>query len=182
MFFINGDTVISKEVYGVIPAGSTFLIRGKKYRDYEECIIKVKTYDIEWPEFDTTSADLTGNIGLMFVYNEGLTLTNGFPTGMVAACVDQNDQWNLNDTITYPYVYDYRYIDSMIVNVAAGNNVFSPYKVSATATTTAHNSIIKNTFELDPAKQAFQGLTAKDSSRIRNAKAQDIQIVNLAAK
>ena len=182
MFFINGDTVISKEVYGVIPAGSTFLIRGKKYRDYEECIIKVKTYDIEWPEFDTTSADLTGNIGLMFVYNEGLTLTNGFPTGMVAACVDQNDQWNLNDTTTYPYVYDYRYIDSMIVNVAAGNNVFSPYKVSATATTTAHNSIIKNTFELDPAKQAFQGLTAKDSSRIRNAKAQDIQIVNLAAK
>ena len=45
MFFINGDTVISKEVYGVIPAGSTFLIRGKKYRDYEECIINVKTYD-----------------------------------------------------------------------------------------------------------------------------------------
>ena len=71
---------------------------------------------------------------------------------MVAECTGDNDRWNLNDKTTYPYVYDYRYIDSMIVNVAEGSNVFSPYKVFATATTTAHNSIIKNTFELDPAQ------------------------------
>ena len=41
------------------------------------------------------------------------------------------------------------------------------------------NSIFKNTFELDPAKQAFQSYSTKDSSRLRGVTAADYQIISL---
>jgi hypothetical protein len=45
--------------------------------------------------------------------------------------------------------------------------------------TTISNCISKNTFELDPAKQAFQALSDKDSSRIRWANNNDFMYVSL---
>lgn len=73
-------------------------------------------------------------------------------------------------------VYPYNFIDSLVfgthppVQGAWGTNFVSVNS----------NTIVKNTFELDPAKQAYQGLTTYDSSRQRldNVK-NDIQYLNL---
>jgi hypothetical protein len=54
-----------------------------------------------------------------------------------------------------------------------------------TDSTTIRDYILKNTFELDPAKQAFQSMNTTDSSRVRGANKNDfkpfyIDIENIA--
>lgn len=184
LYFYNVDKAYNLELSGSIPAGSTYLIRGKKYIDYDEAYIKVKTYDIEWSELDTTST-MSGDVGFALVYkDDSLTLTDGFPTEMINSLTadDSRNIWGLTasqvnaSTGAYPYVYDYHHIDCMYITSIASGSKFSPLKGQYAK---GSNSICKNVFELDPAKQAFQALATSDSSRIRGVKATDTQIVSL---
>ena len=184
IYFYNVDKVYSKELSGSIPAGGTYLIRGTKYIDYDKAYIKVKTYDVEWLDLDTTST-MSGDVGFMLVYkDEALTLVDGFPSGMISSLTadDTRNIWGLTasqvnaSTGAYPYVYDYHYIDSMYITSISSGSKFSPLKGQYAK---GSNSICKNVFELDPAKQAFQALATSDSSRIRGVKATDTQIVSL---
>ena len=184
LYFYNVDKAYNLELSGSIPAGGTYLIRGKKYIDYNEAYIKVKTYDIEWSELDTTST-MSGDVGFALVYkDDSLTLSDGFPTEMISSLTadDSRNIWGLTasqvnaSTGAYPYVYDYHHIDCMYITSIASGSKFSPLKGQYAK---GSNSICKNVFELDPAKQAFQALTTSDSSRIRGVKATDTQIVSL---
>lgn len=184
IYFYNTDKVYSKELTGYIPAGGTYLIRGTKYVDYNKAYIKVKTYDIEWPELDTTST-MSGDVGFMLVYkDDALVITDGFPSEMISSLTadDSRNIWGLTasqvnaSTGAYPYVYDYHYIDSLYITSVSSGSKFSPLKGQYA---NGSNSICKNVFELDPAKQAFQALATSDSSRIRGVKASDTQIVSL---
>ncbi len=184
IYFYNVDKVYSLELNGTIPAGGTYLIRGTQYIDYDDAYIKVKTYDIEWLDLDTTSA-MSGDVGFMLVYKDAdLALTDGFPSGMISSLTadDSRNIWGLTasqvnvSTGAYPYVYDYHYIDSICITSISAGSKFSPLKGQYAK---GSNSICKNVFELDPAKQAFQALATSDSSRIRGVKASDTQIVSL---
>lgn len=163
------------ELEGVIPAGGTFLIRGKKFSD--NAYIKVNSYDIEWPLLDTTYDNtLGGGYGFVLYYNtEGVTLSN--PFFVVNATDDTTTNTYGKDYVTNPNSYKWYYIDS--VGLALDTNSTN-YKWFAKANfTVKNNSIYKNVFELDPAKQAFQALTASDSSRVRNDKASDCMTLEL---
>ena len=50
---------------------------------------------------------------------------------------------------------------------------------SGAGITITSNSLYRIMFALDPAKQAFNGFTKNDSSRVRYASASDLQVVEL---
>lgn len=157
---------------GILPAGSTYLIRCKKYADADtnaDVYINVDTYDKEW-YVNGTLLDLSINKEYCYAF----ALTYGNPE--VTASTVFVGKNSISDS-NAPYVYTYDYIDSIVFNKHPsetagtwGVNVLTSYS----------NTITKNVFELDPAKQAYQALTKYDSSRIRNANVKnDIQYLNL---
>lgn len=160
---------------GILPSGSTFLIRGKQYSDPElnpSTYISVDDYDMEW-YINGKLIDLS--VKESFPY--GFALTYGQENLPVNSILLSENQDSTTKSKA-PYIYPYYYIDSIPINVHIdpsnkpwGKNVV----------TVSSNSIIKNTFELDPAKQAFQSLNTYDSSRHRMANvANDIQVVSLS--
>jgi hypothetical protein len=64
-----------------------------------------------------------------------------------------------------PCLYVWNYIDSIVLN--AHPNVTSGTWGGSYVSVDRPNMIIRNTFELDPAKQAYQALTKCDSSRYK---------------
>lgn len=71
-----------------------------------------------------------------------------------------------------PGKYDIGYKDK-------NNNVYCNGKWFCGGVTITENTMFRHMFALDPAKQAFNGWTTKDSSRPRYNKASDLQIVSL---
>lgn len=163
------------ELSGVIKSNSTYLIRGKKYIDYDKAIISVSTYDLEWLALDTTD-ELSDSADIQFIlyYDDKSAATpinlqqTAFVTVNTAADAQEVIKADSIDLTKYPWRYDYRYIDSLAIK----RNNSGDYKAwcGKAYTTILNDAIYKNTFELDPAKQAFQGLSGTDSSRVRNNK------------
>lgn len=171
---------------GKIPAGGTYLIRGKQYTDpgQANCFINVSTYDKEWYIGNGELIDLT--VGPTNTY----LLTYGLPD--VAWTYTM---WSLNqDTETKgkaPFVYDPHYIDAVSIgswtyNGSVETSPWNPYKAkddsinaSIPYTAQSFDCIYKNTFELEPAKQGFQSCGTIDSSRLRGVTAGDFQYLNL---
>ena len=92
------------------------------------------------------------------------------------------------DAATYPnIIVNPRFIDSCsystlatVSNLTGNDNPWYANGDSAgIGITIKKNSMFRLMFALDPAKQAFNGFTTKDSSRVRYNKATDIQVVNL---
>lgn len=92
------------------------------------------------------------------------------------------------DAATYPnIIVNPRFIDSCsystlatVSNLTGNDNPWYANGDSAgIGITITKNSMFRLMFALDPAKQAFNGFTTKDSSRVRYNKATDIQVVNL---
>ena len=200
---INGEEIIlsSLQLNGHIPGGGTYLIRGKQYSDFKQpnTYIKVDTYDIEWYDTNTNELiDLTWYEGKQHTY----LLTYGLP-----------ENFSVN-TIMYSVLtidgakyrgYHGRFVDAISINqpvtikssLEQGSEIspwygktewvkFEPPKKNEKYV----DVIFKNTFMLDPAKQAYQGLSAKlnsknkgdkmyDSSRARNNTATDYQYLVL---
>ena len=184
---IDANTVEenSLPLSGVIPANGTYLIRCKKYSDIEQSntFINVDSFDIEWI---TPQGEL---------FDPYLGIQNAFLLTYKCAGKDWDPDSAFDYTTTMTKdgagelegnrVYHPCYIDSISILAHLtrtgdgtgytwnwnGKGLYSnPNKLDA---------IYKTTFELDPAKQAYQGLHAKDSSRVRTNTATDYQTVYL---
>lgn len=177
----NNLNILHLELDGIIPAGSTYLIRCKKYADKNtdaDVFITVDSYDKEWwvnGELLDTTVKGSG------VFAFALTYGNSDGNNQISASTEliYKDQNTTNSKA--PHNYKWYFIDSIVFNSnppLANNACWA-----LNAVTPKSNSIIKTTFELDPAKQAYQALTTYDSSRIRMDKlGTDIQQLGLAKK
>lgn len=177
---------------GTIKAGSTYLIRGAKHAEVEDpnVYIKVKTYDQEWwnngslvsfeiNDETITFLNKTTGYGFALTYgNESLT----YNTALIAKTSAKQVVGNItiDNTKTYPFTYNKSFIDAVYYVKACQDNSDNGYWAKNAVIPIVGNSMYKNTFELDPAKQAFQGLTQKDSSRTRWGNVDnDYQVVDL---
>ena len=168
---------------GYIPGGGTYLIRCKQFADFNDpnVFIKVETFDQEWYEggklVDLSHSGISGD-------KNGLCLTYGEENlSYDTKLWKSNDDTNTKSKAAY--LYKYCYIDGVYFN-----SIFTSANDEAYWTTAKNamsviiddkfiDSIYRNTFELDPAKQAYQALTTYDSSRYRNANKNDFQYIRL---
>lgn len=196
--FVNvegSQEVASLALTGVLPAGGSYLVRCKQYANMDDnnAFIKVTTYDQEWYYINKYTGksellDLTVNDAMdtsdpnnpIALYKYGLLLTYGNTVSGQAItsqtiCFDNkgnspNETVKSNANAKYSFVKGF--IDAVSINKDMG---WAPNNIKVIS-----NSIIKQTFMMDPAKQALNGLFGKDSSRIRWANnTNDIQYVNL---
>lgn len=179
----EGSLVVDHlELDGYIPAGGTYLIRCKQYADPKinaDVFINVNTFDKEW-FIDGQLID----ISIDDTYKYGFLLTYGNKDGN--ADITSNSYFIESDTGTDKdskalYKYKWFFIDAIVLNGDPSGVANCYWGVNnTTPVKPISNSIIKNTFELDPAKQAYQSHTTYDSSRYKvEHKEQDIQFLNL---
>ena len=185
-------TVYHLALDGMIPAGGTYLIRGKQYSSFDsaDTFIKVKTFDKEWYvqnyNGDLELIDLTQNKNNTYLLTYGLPEVT-YTTNLVASNGDNDTSFGGKA----PYFYQQNFIDSVSVNNpvtaggASGKYWMGAKVVSFNANcnidggTKKYDALYKNTFELDPAKQAYQALTEYDSSRHRGKNVTDFQYILL---
>lgn len=190
------------DLTGTIKKGSTYLIRGKQYANFNDknCYIKVETFDQEWYDSEGNLIDLSFNpttdknesgtaygenkYGFALIYQDyydyckskGYTdlndkpLTDFSPTSLLCtkpkSGTELTTPTGVYKTATgLDYARPGYYVDSRVwqTGTAAADNWIATSFAFA-----KNNSIIKNTFMLDPAKQAFQAHTTKESSRYRD--------------
>lgn len=174
------DVVEHLPLKGVLKAGNTYLIRCKKYADPEanaDVVINVDSFDQEW-YIDGELLDLSNDGTSAYAF--ALTYGNSDGGQPISATTNfVSDKNPTNDK--QRYFWKWYYIDSLILNKYYGDST-AYWGINAKQTVVPSNCIIKNTFELDPAKQAFQALTSMDSSRRRTEKVgTDIQTLSLDA-
>lgn len=187
----NTQQVYHLALDGIIPAGGTYLIRGKQHADFDEpnTFIKVKTYDQEWYDGnELISFELDPNKVYYKSATEVSDLGQGFALtwgeenlSATTSCFRANNGTDIKtfkDTVAYPTLQKKFFIDGWYygnkVKDASGTGYWANSYINITS-----NTMYRNTFMLDPAKQAFQSFTTKDSSRTRWANANDIQVVQL---
>ena len=180
---IGGFEVLHLPLKGILRSGSTYLIRCKQYADPKlnaDVVINIDSYDQEW-YIDGELVDLTitdSETAHAFALTYGLYDNyDGMENGGVI-----NEKTSLwikdvgNAVANQQQTWKWYYIDSLVFNSDATNAKWADQKVTAPS-----NSIVKRTFSLDPAKQAFTATTKYDSSRYRNENTNtDIQIVDLS--
>lgn len=163
---------------GVIPAGGTYLVRCKKFADKEtdaDVFISVDSYDKEWwvsGELLDTTIKTSG------IFAFALTYGSQDGNNVISASTELIYK-NQNTDSKAPHNYKWYFIDAIVFNTnpTLANNACW----ALNAITPKSNTIIKTTFELDPAKQAYQALTTYESSRLRMANlATDVQSLDLA--
>lgn len=195
---------------GTIKAGGTYLIRCKQYStmDDSNTFIDVDKYDQEWYVKNGNSSELIDltiedgySYGFALVYHiPGQNVTDIKASTQIVA--DHKNEtagqvpYSDGETITFDTGGTFRceykpyYLDSTTFASSSANNkiIYGTDNVSTWVpadggATVLSNCIVKNTFELDPAKQAFQACTTKESSRIRNTNiSNDYQFVQLKDK
>lgn len=162
---------------GILPAGSTYLIRGKQYADSKinaDVFISVDTFDKEW-YIDGELLDLTNDGTHCYAF--ALTYGNAVGNSEINASTVFVTLNSGNSKA--PQLYTWNYIDSLVLNA-------HPTTTSGTwganyVAVNRPNMIVRNTFELDPAKQAYQASNTYDSSRYRLANIKnDIQRLDLS--
>lgn len=185
----NEQLIYHLPLTGTIKAGSTYLIRGKGYNVDSNTVIKVDTFDQEWfangelvdftinTNLDYSSTYKSTGYGFALTYgNENLSYDT--PIYEVSSSDKLSAIGITSGTTKYPYIYDKSFIDAIYYMKACQNSAGTGYW-AATAVNIVPNSMYRNTFELDPAKQAFQALNTTDSSRNRWANNNDIQVLRL---
>ena len=220
----------SLDLTGIIPAGGTYLIRGKKYIKNDEdsnCFIHVNKYDQEWyvngELLDLTMNKNNGSYVLIMSYHGKVKTLDGYNdflnpddvlyklneeitedtlsvnpelanylgwdiaagnsyAGDLVLCYDNNGATNnnivcqdTNDTAiaNAPLVYAKGFIDALAFNKVR-------FRITNAYDALVSNNICRGTYELDPAKQAYNSFTMRDSSRNRWAKkGNDFQYLDL---
>lgn len=192
----NGVPVVSHlALTGTIPAGGTYLIRGAKKAEFDDpnTFIKVETFDQEWYE-NGKLIDFSHNGEVLSETNNGKTTYFGNdPHGFALTFGDENlsetDQlWFSNSSANDSkalFLYKPSYIDSVYYNKTFSNGNQSYWTVINERMYFISGGkfldcIYKNTFELDPAKQAYQALNTYDSSRHRHQNVADYQYLELS--
>ena len=176
------------DLHGTIPAGGTFLIRGKKYSDPDQAntFINVATFDQEW-YVDGELIDLTQNDNNTYLLTYGF---DGITYKESVITINGGNIQSYADTTKFPNLYHSRYIDSVSIrdHVRADGNadpkwVTKKFKIflpnCGVSGGPNRDVVYKNAFELDPAKQAYQSCNTVDSSRARNANDADYQYLIL---
>lgn len=165
---------------GILYAGSTYLVRCKQYADPNldaDVFININSYDKEW-YIDGELLDLS-NDG---VHPYAFALTYGNKVGgqeISASTVFITKNTDSGSNGKAPQLYVWNYIDSLLLN---DDPATSGAWAKSYVTVNLPNMIIKNTFELDPAKQAYQALNEYDSSRYRAKNESDVQKLDLTEK
>lgn len=161
---------------GWLRAGSTFLIRGKQYADKAtdaNVYISVDDYDMEWYDndelVDFTVCQEYGALPYAFLltYGEMADVTNNLT-------VRTDNTGSVVDKKKAPYFFKKQFIDCFVIDNQPSTN-----KWVKTVASNKPNTILKNTFELDPAKQAYNALNAYASSRLRFDNQNDIMQLSL---
>lgn len=174
----KGIEVYHLALDGKIPAGGTYLIRGKKWGDAKDknTFINVNSYDKEW-YVDGELISFNPKDGV------GIALTYGNPELKYTDYLIE-DSTNYVTTLgikkeSAPYVYDKSFIDAIYYGKAYVDSSGNGYWAGKNALPAASNSISKNVFELEPAQQGYQSLNKYDSSRNRWSNVNDYQVLNL---
>ena len=181
----NQQTVYHLPLTGVLKAGSTYLIVGKEYVPIDDAnvIIKVQSFDQEWfvnKQLIDLSIDPDTELGygLALTYgNENLQATDYLYKVSDSTLLNQIDSSLVKSS--FPKVYDPSFIDAVYYYKGVLNASTQGYWSSLVLKITS-NTMYKNMFELDPAKQAFQSCNKKDSSRARWENLNDVWIMDLS--
>ena len=183
----NQQTVYHLALTGILKAGGTYLIVGKKYANNNDSnvYLKIDSFDQEWfvnGNLIDFTCDQSKSYGFALTFgNENLNYNDRL--------IKSSTQDFLNDIKqglsmkAFPYNVDKSFIDAIYFNTVIEDSSNDPYWIGTrTIPKIKPNSFYKNTFELDPAKQAFNALTTVDSSRIRWNNSNDYMIVNMDDK
>lgn len=181
----NQQVVYHLPLTGVIKAGSTYLVVGKEYAPIDDAniFIKVTSFDQEWfvnKELIDLSIDTDTQLGY------GIALTYGNEnlqaTDYLYKVSDSTTLNQINASLTktnFPKVYDPSFIDAVYYYKGVLNASTQGYW-SSLVINIKSNTLYKNMFELDPAKQAFQSCNKKDSSRARWENLNDVWVMDLS--
>ena len=181
----NQQVVYHLPLTGVLKAGSTYLVVGKEYAPIDDAnvFIKVKSFDQEWfidKELIDLSIDSSTQLGygIALTYgNENLQATDYLYKVSDSTLLNQIDS-SLTKT-NFPKVYDPSFIDAVYYYKGVLNASTQGYWASLVINIKP-NTLYKNMFELDPAKQAFQSCNKKDSSRARWENLNDVWVMDLS--
>lgn len=181
----NQQVVYHLPLTGVLKAGSTYLVVGKEYAPIDDAnvFIKVKSFDQEWfidKELIDLSIDPSTQLGygIALTYgNENLQATDYLYKVSDSTLLNQIDS-SLTKT-NFPKVYDPSFIDAVYYYKGVLNASTQGYWASLVINIKP-NTLYKNMFELDPAKQAFQSCNKKDSSRARWENLNDVWVMDLS--
>lgn len=181
----NTQIVYHLPLTGTLKAGGTYLIVGKQYAQNSDSnvYIKVNSFDQEW---------FVNNELIDFTIKKDVPETNGYGFALTYGNEElthnfylykKSDSETLNSLgITsdskFPRIYDPSFIDAIyyknLVKDESGKGYWADMVLEIKS-----NTMYKNMFELDPAKQAFQSCNTSDSSRTRWQSSNDTWIVNL---
>ena len=181
---INEQVVYHLPLTGTIKAGGTYLIVGKKYAEITDAnvYIKVESFDQEW-YVDGELVDFTINTTGSGGYGFALTYGNAelTPTSYLYRESDSGSLADLGITSTssYPRMFDSSFIDSIYYYTGVVDASSKGYWADMVLAIKS-NTMYKNMFELDPAKQAFQACNTRDSSRTRWQSTNDVWIMDLS--
>lgn len=184
----NNVVVEHLALNGAIPAGGTYLVRGKKWAEPTDTnvFINVDQYDQEWytdVKLDNGTVtkrllDWTWSnpIGFALTYGNADLKYDSYLVKNISA--DETKALNVSKS-SAPYVYDKSFIDAIYYGSAYKDTGGAGYWASSAAIPVLSNAISRNTFELEPAQQGFQSLSKYDSSRNRWGTASDYSEVSL---
>ena len=181
----NQQIVYHLPLTGVIKAGSTYLVVGKEYAPIDDAniFIKVTSFDQEWfvdKELIDLSIDPDTQLGygIALTYgNENLQATDYLYKVSDSTILNQIDASLVKSS--FPKVYDPSFIDAVYYYKGVLNASTQGYWASLVINIKP-NTLYKNMFELDPAKQAFQSCNKKDSSRARWENLNDVWVMDLS--
>lgn len=183
---IDEQVVYHLPLTGTIPAGGTYLIVGKEYSDVNDSStqIKVTSFDQEWfvngelIDF-TIKTEASSGIGW------GLALTYGSPELQAKEYLYKSSDsgtlagLGISSAAKFPYIFEPSFIDAIYFYKGVQDASAKGYWAAMVLPITS-NTMYKNMFELDPAKQAFQSCNTADSSRTRWGSANDTWIMDLS--
>lgn len=182
---INEQVVYHLPLTGTIPAGGTYLIVGKEYSDINDnsAQIKVTSFDQEW-FINGSLADFTINTkasdcGWGFALTYGKADLQAKEYLYKASDSGSLSNLGISSGSKFPYIFEPSFIDAIYFYKGVQDASQKGYW-AAMILPIKSNTMYKNMFELDPAKQAFQACNTADSSRNRWGSANDTWIMDLS--
>ena len=178
---INEQIVYHLPLTGCLKAGSTYLVVGKKYANDANVYIHVDSFDQEWfvnGELIDFTIDISKSYGLALTYGKADLQATDY-------LFKSSDSTSLtplglaDKQSSFPYILDSSFIDAIYINKLVANSSNKGYWANS-AVAIKSNTMYKNMFELDPAKQAFQSCNKVDSSRSRWQSTNDYWIMDLS--
>lgn len=146
------------ELDGVVPAGASYLIRGKQRLDLDSEIahMKISTYDKElWK--DGSLYDMSGVLGIVLCHkNLSLSVDSDNKTALKSNWKSTADSEGFLGSIN-PNLIDVVLWDTDAQNYFKDGSANTWVDKTYTNPT---NSVVKDQYLLDPAKQAFRSLTS----------------------